>query len=148
MPALEWSDSLALGHAVMDETHREFVDLLNRVGAAAESEVLARLDEFIAHSEAHFRQEEAWMEAMQFPPLGCHRAEHEGVLEIMREVRRRIAEGEARYGPVLVQAIAEWFPLHAGSMDTVLALYMRETGFAVEGCPVTPSSAPPAPCRG
>lgn len=64
------------------------------------------------------------------------RAEHEGVLEIMREVRRRIAGGEMRYGPVLVQAIAEGFPLHAGSMDTVLALYIRESGFdaAVSGC--------------
>jgi hemerythrin-like metal-binding protein len=129
MPSLEWSESLALGHGVMDETHKEFVDLLNRVGAAGEADLLEQLDAFIAHTEAHFSQEEAWMEAMQFPPLGCHRSEHEGVLEIMREVRRRIAGGELRYGPVLVQAIAEWFPLHAGSMDAILALTMRETGF-------------------
>jgi len=33
---------------------------------------------------------------------------------------------------VLAQAIAEWFPLHAQSMDTVLALYIRETGFQPE----------------
>lgn len=60
---------------------------------------------------------------------GCHRAEHEGVLEIMREVRNRIAGGESRYGQVLAKAIAEWFPLHAQSMDTVLALYIEQTGF-------------------
>jgi hemerythrin-like metal-binding protein len=131
MPPLEWSESLALGHAVMDETHREFVELLNRVGAAGAADLLEQLDAFIAHTEAHFSQEEAWMEAMQFPPLGCHRAEHEGVLEIMREVRQRVAAGEPRYGPVLVQAIAEWFPLHAGSMDAMLALTLRETGFDV-----------------
>jgi hemerythrin-like metal-binding protein len=133
MPTLVWSDALALGHPVMDETHREFVELLNGVGAAGEAELLERLDAFIAHTEAHFSQEEQWMEAMQFPPLGCHRGEHEGVLEIMREVRKRVAAGEPRYGPVLVQAIAEWFPLHAGSMDTVLALAIRESGFETAG---------------
>jgi hemerythrin-like metal-binding protein len=129
MPFLEWSDALRLGHATMDDTHREFVELLNGVGEAGEGELLERLDAFIAHTEAHFSQEEAWMEAMEFPPLACHRTEHQGVLEIMREVRNRVAAGESRYGPVLVQAIAEWFPLHAGSMDTVLALFIRETGF-------------------
>lgn len=126
---LEWSEALHLGHPAMDDTHREFVELLNRLGAAAEDGRLACLDDFIAHTEAHFRQEEAWMEAMQFPPLACHRTEHEGVLEIMREVRKRIAGGEAQYGQVLAKAIAEWFPLHAGSMDTVLALYIRQVGY-------------------
>jgi hypothetical protein len=47
--------------------------LLNRLGAAGGDELLARLDEFIAHTE--------------------------------------------------------WFPLHAQSMDTVLALFIRRTGF-------------------
>jgi hemerythrin-like metal-binding protein len=129
MSLLAWSDALHLGQPVMDETHREFVELLNRLGLAGEADLLARLDEFIAHTKAHFGQEEAWMEAMQFPPLGCHRTEHEGVLEIMREVRNRIAAGEPHYGPVLAKAIAEWFPLHAQSMDAVLSLYIRQTGF-------------------
>lgn len=128
-PFLPWSAELALGNGAMDDTHREFVELLNRVGAAPEQELLARLDEFIAHTEAHFGQEEAWMEAMQFPPLACHRTEHEGVLEVMREVRKRVAAGESRYGPVLAKAIAEWFPLHAQSMDAVLALTIKQTGF-------------------
>ena len=126
---LKWSDALHLGHAGMDDTHREFVELLNRLSEAAEGDLLARLNEFIAHTEAHFGQEEAWMEAMQFPPLACHRTEHEGVLEIMREVRSRIAGGEPHYGQVLAKAIAEWFPLHAQSMDTVLALYIQQTSF-------------------
>ena len=52
----------------------------------------------------------------------------------MREVRKRIASGELRYGPVLVQAIAEWFPLHAGSMDAILALTIRESGFEAKAC--------------
>ena len=34
MPNLEWSDALALDLPAMDDTHREFVDLLAAVNAA------------------------------------------------------------------------------------------------------------------
>jgi len=128
-PLLAWSDQLAVGQSVMDDTHREFVEQLNRVASAADAGVLAALDEFIAHTEAHFGQEEQWMEAMQFAPLGCHRGEHAKILETAREVRKRVAAGDVRLGRTLAEALAEWFPQHAASMDAVLALYMTETGY-------------------
>jgi hypothetical protein len=43
----------------------------------------------------------------------------------VREVRTRVASGEAQYGRTLAEALAEWFPVHASSMDAVLALYME-----------------------
>ena len=122
----------------MDDTHREFVELLNRVAASPENGLLASLDEFIAHTEAHFGQEERWMEALQFPPLHCHQGEHANVLEIMREVRKRVACGETHLGRTLAEAIAEWFPQHATSMDTVLALFMAQVGFAPEAHATAP----------
>jgi len=126
---LEWTADLQLGESVMDETHREFVDLLNRLGATGGDALLDDLDAFIAHTVEHFAQEERWMEEIAFPPLHCHHNEHAGVLEVMREVRKRVAGGEAHLGNTLAVAIAEWFPLHAGSMDAVLALYMKQIGY-------------------
>lgn len=128
-PLLAWSDALALGQAVMDDTHREFVAQLNCVGAATGADVLAALDDFIAHTEAHFGQEEQWMESMKFPPRGCHRGEHEKILETAREVRKRVAGGEPRLARMLAEALAEWFPQHATSMDAILAMYMTEIGY-------------------
>jgi hemerythrin len=128
-PVLAWSAQLALGQSVMDDTHREFVAQLNRVGDAVDSGVLAALDDFIAHTEAHFAQEEQWMEATAFPPLGCHRAEHAKVLETAHEVRKRVAAGDIHLGRMLAEALAEWFPQHATSMDAMLALFMQQTGY-------------------
>jgi hemerythrin-like metal-binding protein len=128
-PLLAWSDQLAIGQAVMDETHREFVEQLNRVGEAPDDGVLAALDDFIAHTEVHFSQEEQWMDALAFPPRGCHRDEHEKIMETVREVRSRVAAGDVRLGRTLAEALAEWFPQHATSMDAILALYMNETGY-------------------
>jgi hemerythrin-like metal-binding protein len=109
----------------MDDTHHEFVELLNALGAAQDADVLVRLDAFIAHTESHFAQEEAWMETRQFPPRGCHGREHAGILEVMREVRDRVANGELHYGRTLAEALAEWFPVHASSMDATLALFLE-----------------------
>jgi len=129
MPVMEWSDTLVLDKGVMDDTHREFIELLNRVADAPEEGMLAAVDEFIRHSEEHFAQEQRWMEQMTYPPLTCHAKEHDGVLETAHEVRRRVAAGETRFGPVLARAVAEWFANHASSMDHVLALYMKEKGY-------------------
>ncbi len=129
MSLIEWNDALVLDQGVIDETHKEFVELVNRMYEAEEEQLLPILDEFIAHSEAHFAQEQRWMEELEFPPLPCHVGEHEGVLEIAREVRRRTAAGDNRYGKVLAQGVAEWFANHATSMDLVLAQYIKERGY-------------------
>jgi hemerythrin-like metal-binding protein len=129
MPVMEWEDNLALDQGVIDDTHREFVDLLNRMADATDEQMLAAIDQFIGHCEAHFGQEQRWMQELAFPPLACHAGEHDNVMEIAREVRRRAAAGETAFGRVLAQAVAEWFATHAASMDAVLAHYMREHGY-------------------
>lgn len=134
MTLLAWSDALALGHNDMDATHQEFVALLNALGTAEGEAVLTGLDAFIAHTETHFAQEEAWMAELDYPRSGCHGAEHRNVLEVIREVRRRVANGEAHYARTLTQALAEWFPVHATSMDAMLAVYMTQGPDALPEC--------------
>lgn len=129
MALLEWSAALELNAPVMDDTHREFVALLNALDEAADGNMLARMDAFLVHTEQHFAQEEQWMTETAFPPYGCHKTEHDNILEVVREVRKRVAAGELHYGTTLAAALAEWFPQHAKSMDAVLALYLREAGF-------------------
>jgi len=126
MPVTQWTPQLALNHAEMDHTHQEFVDLLNRVADATGEAIARELDALIAHTEAHFAQEQQWMAQAAFPPAQCHVHEHEGVLEISREVRKRVAEGETHLAAVLAKAVAEWFTHHAAGMDLMLALYLKQ----------------------
>lgn len=136
MPALTWTATLALGQPRMDETHREFVDLLAQVEAALDAPVVelqARLDHFIAHTEAHFGQEERWMAAIGFAEENCHALHHANVLGVLREVRRRLADdGDVRTVKLMVPEMAQWFPIHAQSMDAALAMTMRQVGFDPE----------------
>jgi hemerythrin-like metal-binding protein len=125
MALIEWSDKLTLGVDRMDDTHREFVDLLNTLHAASDDDYIALLDQFIEHTVTHFEQEKRWMTEIDFPPAHCHLNEHEGVLNIMREVRRMVAEGKREVGRVLTRELAPWFENHAATMDATLAFFLR-----------------------
>ena len=133
MPLIERNGALEVDKGVIDDTHREFVDLLNRMYNAPDAVLLSILDESIAHSEAHFGQEQRWMQELDFSPMICHVGEIEGVMEIAREVRRPAAAGDTTYGKVLAQGVAEWFANHAANMDSVLAQFIKEQGYVPTG---------------
>lgn len=136
MNVIDWTPDLELDEAAMDATHREFVDLLNAVGAAADGELPGRLDAFLAHTEAHFGDENRRMGEILFPPAHCHRNEHENVLLIIRDVRGRVVAGDVDIGRVLATALGEWFRQHAATMDAVLAWALKGGRFetAAEAC--------------
>lgn len=119
-----WSDRLSLRHAVMDETHQEFVALCAALCNADAMRFLSDLDALIAHSISHFEQENRWMEATAFPPASCHRGEHDAVLDIMQEVRRRYLDGEHDLGERLAEELPAWFEHHVDTMDNMLAQFI------------------------
>ncbi len=151
MTALTWTDALALQQPRMDDTHREFVDLLNGVGAAldAESAVLTQaLDAFVQHTVEHFAQEDLWMRHIGFAAESCHSVQHAQVLELVREVRRRLVEqADVDVVRALVPALAEWFPIHAQTMDAGLALSMDEVGYDTETGVMARPPEPAAPVQ-
>lgn len=124
---MDWLDDYELELAPMDATHREFVELFNRLASADAASRLERLDEFIEHTEAHFGQENRWMEAVNFP--GCHRAEHDRVLAVLREVRARLAAGDGFFLGRLIEELPAWFGNHASGMDAALAFTLKSVGF-------------------
>ena len=131
LAGFEWSAEWDLGNSVMDETHREFVELLDALIRASDDGFLARLDEFARHTEDHFEREQQDMASTHFPPQHCHQAQHDNVLAAVRDVRERVAGGDIIIGRYLAECIAEWFPEHADFMDRALARwidYMQQGG--------------------
>lgn len=127
---MEWLDDYELELEPMDQTHHEFVETFNRLASADAASRLERLDEFIVHTEAHFGQENRWMEAIDFP--GCHRAEHDRVLAVLREVRSRLAAGDGFFLGRLIEELPTWFGHHASGMDAALAFTLKSVGFDFE----------------
>ncbi|MCB1962377.1 MAG: hemerythrin domain-containing protein [Rhodocyclaceae bacterium] len=124
---MQWTEELALGVGPMDQTHKEFVDCFNALAAAPNETFLAAFDAFIAHTVAHFDQENAWMAAINFP--GCHKAEHDRVLAVIVDVRARVEKGDVALGRRLIEELPQWFETHASGMDAALAFHMQTIEF-------------------
>ena len=66
MSSLEWTDALALDLPAMDDTHREFVDLLAAVEEAPDDRLVTAWRALIDHTEDHFAREDRWMRDTRF----------------------------------------------------------------------------------
>lgn len=119
-----WDDRYLLGHNPMDDTHREFVDLVHALLTAEDAALPAALEAFARHAEAHFEQENRWMELDGFPARECHVDEHAKVLASVREVQAELAAGNTALCRDLAVALMDWFPGHADYMDSALATWL------------------------
>lgn len=129
MPTLVWSDALKLDNPRMDATHVEFVDLLTRLEAAPDDELLPRYRRLVAHTEEHFAQEDRWMRRTGFAPENCHQAQHTQVLHVLREHERRMLAGKPVDLRRLAGELGAWFEHHAQTMDAALAFHCLQVGF-------------------
>ena len=149
MAALAWSDALVLDLPLMDDTHREFVDLLATVEQADDATLLQAWQALIDHTDQHFGQEDAWMSATRFASGNCHSMQHKVVLQVMREGAARAAQGELPVVRAMAAELAVWFPQHAQSMDAALALHLRRVGFdPATGSVLAPQALPAALIQG
>lgn len=129
MSSLEWSDALVLHLPAMDDTHREFVDLLAGVETATDETLLAHWRTLVEHTHEHFTREDQWMQATRFSSTNCHTVQHKVVLQVMREGITCAQAGDLGALRQMARELAIWFPQHAQSMDAALALHLRSTGY-------------------
>jgi hemerythrin-like metal-binding protein len=132
-PTLTWSDDLVTNMDKMDQTHREFVDLLAATELAPDDQIIASFKTLIAHTEEHFSGENQWMQDVSFGPGGCHTDEHDMILKVMHEaLRRGEQDGNLKLVRQLTGELAVWFDGHAKSMDAVLAMFLKEVQYDTE----------------
>lgn len=146
MPTLEWSEALVLELPLMDDTHREFVDLLAQVESASDETLLAHWRTLVAHTDEHFSREDQWMLATRFSSGNCHSVQHKVVLQVMREGITHAEAGDLSPIRQMTRELAVWFVQHAQSMDAALALHLRSVGFdPVSGMVSRPEALPATP---
>lgn len=132
LAGLEWSDQLVTGNERMDHTHEEFVTMLNALLITPRTEQLNLYRAFLTHTVEHFTQEERWMLATGFTAENCHAGQHASILETMRAVETHYVQGDGEIITRLAEALAEWFPQHAASMDAGLAQHLQSVAFDTE----------------
>jgi hemerythrin-like metal-binding protein len=115
-----------VGYQPMDDLHREFRDLVIALACSDAGDYGTSLLDLHEHLLRHCAVEERWMRGSDFPSSACHRQEHEMLLEVVSEERRRFEAGEVQTVQQLAAERPRWFEIHANTMDGALASHLRD----------------------
>jgi len=137
LPILDPAEMPLVALDSMNQTHREELELVNRLGGlllrddADTRELAMLLADWVAHTRAHFAAENQLMQLHGFPALAVHAGEHARVLARIEDLQQGwLAVGEP--GPLaafLFDEWPDWFMQHVTTMDRVTAQYVaRQTG--------------------
>ena len=127
----------------MDQLHHAFFNALEELASSPEHEFTTRYTAFVSQVECTFREEEQWMEDIDFPELRTHQEEHARVLGALHNVHFRLMNGELQLGrDVVEQMLPQWFAFHISTMDSALASAMQFARNHVHACAHEATSLP------
>jgi hemerythrin len=131
MPYLPWSDSLSVGIPAMDQQHKHLLHLLNELfDAAGEPSVKETLAEtfegLLAYVGTHFRDEEALMQAHEFPGLEAHTKEHEHLTAHVLALKDRFAHEGPSVASETTQFLRRWLFSHIASSDKLYGDFISQ----------------------
>jgi hemerythrin len=121
-----FEERFLLGLPAMDRSHREFVDLINRMAASTNAVFAYLYLEMVQHTHAHFAAEEVLMRQTDFPAAAGHQDEHRRILGELDWFAQRLNHGHI--GVVrtyVVDLLPTWFAQHAITMDGALAAHVK-----------------------
>lgn len=133
MALIESCEKFSVGHDLIDADHRALVDHLNllygAVAAKASIDEQSRLLEaLISRTETHFHHEEALMQQMGYTGFDKHKAEHDMLLEEVRELQVRFNSGSITLTDSLFDYLSEWLNFHTVTTDKKLADAVAKAG--------------------
>ncbi len=122
MTLVEWRDEFRIGIEEVDYEHRELIGLINALHAALGGEragerVEAFLGDIFAHVSAHFALEEKAMRARHYDEFAAHKADHERLLDVLRDLMDEQAGGGVLDEERFSARLADWFSVHFRTHD-------------------------------
>jgi hemerythrin len=129
MTLLEWREDFNIGIEEVDHEHRELIGLINALhaelgGTRSSERIETFLGEILASVSAHFALEEKVMRARHYEALADHKAEHEHLLDELRDLMDAQAGGAALDDAAFAARLAEWFSAHFRTQDARLHRFL------------------------
>lgn len=125
MGLLHWEKRYSVGIEAVDHEHRELVELINRLHEEAKAQgskvaVLGFFGDLYKAISAHFALEERFMREKGYDQLRLHKADHERLLDEVRDIMEDYEVNDLFEERLLAQRLDAWFSRHFESHDARL----------------------------
>ncbi|WP_446811202.1 bacteriohemerythrin [Methylomonas sp. 2BW1-5-20] len=126
MTIFEKTTALTVGYDLIDNDHDVFIDLVNQLDKANNTDFPGLFQRLYEHTEEHFESENRLMAQFGFPAETEHKGEHQRVLGEFKQFKTRIDKGLITFGRSFVrERLPQWFVLHITTMDSALAAHIK-----------------------
>jgi hemerythrin-like metal-binding protein len=121
---LQWKDQYSVGIDAVDYEHKELIALINElydewIVKGSKQETESFFGDLFRGISAHFALEERFMREKEYDQVGTHKADHERLLDEIRDIMDDFSEGGADAGR-LAARLEAWFARHFETHDARL----------------------------
>jgi hemerythrin len=125
MALLHWRDEFNTGIPSVDYEHRQLFEIVNELHEKLRAGDIDGVDAFLGalHDRiaAHFALEERVMRQLHYDGYGEHKADHERLLDEIRDLMEEHRAGDYRDDAErLAQRLESWFSVHFNTQDVRL----------------------------
>ena len=126
---IEWKDEYNTGIPLVDDAHRELVELINQLyehlqAGHSGATVVDFLGELYATIKTHFVEEEEIMDSLKYDELDQHSNEHEQLLDEICQIMFDYQDGVVEDVQSLVERLDKWFSVHFRTQDARLQQFI------------------------
>lgn len=122
----DWVSDISSGVPAMDRLHHDLFSALDALSSSDDKSFSANFTAFVGNVERVFREEETWMDDLDFPAIAVHQEQHARVLGALHHIHAQVMGGDVGLGRhVADELLPQWLLLHISTMDTPFALAMQ-----------------------
>jgi hemerythrin len=118
-------------HPLLEKEHQQLIDLLDALDKCiskgnSANQAYNYLSEFVALSEEHFKNEEAIMEAYEYPEIIDHKKEHADLMEQLFVLKNKLGHHHTPFGKEYMQVLRGWLQVHLFDADNRLEEFLYQ----------------------
>jgi hemerythrin len=130
---IKWDDKYSVGISMIDEEHKKFIGILNKIIYAKEhnvnpEELKQILREMTDYTLMHFTTEEAYMKAFNYPEYQDHKEEHRGFSSEIIAYTYKVIKGDYQFASELIEYLKHWLVNHIQVTDKKYIDCYKENG--------------------
>jgi hemerythrin-like metal-binding protein len=134
METIQWSEKFSVGVEELDQQHQQLIKMLNRLILASESidtnsETISEiLQAMTRYAREHFKTEENFMKAYNYPDLKDHKQEHIAYRKKTLDFSTATILGVEAVPKILLAYLVDWWVHHILDEDMKYKSFFTERG--------------------
>lgn len=131
--ALAWTKNLEVGVDLIDTQHKKWFEKADQLFEAGKNgkskEYIIQMFDFLdEYTKTHFRDEEKYMQSINYPELNAQKQMHDGFIKKLSELRKQYEVTGANITVIISanQFILDWLTKHISTADKKIGEFAKK----------------------